>query len=116
MSASNGRNLLEKKNQSLLPNVRNYLVRQRLEVVNGRCRDRCGLHQYKQRLLSFSLGKPRRQISEEKGHKTGYSLVQIVQDVLGGLGRSWAVLGGLGQSWPVLTGFTLLTKVGPEPK
>ena len=36
-----------------------------------------------------------RQISEEKGHKTGYTLVQAVQDVLGSLGRYWAVLGGL---------------------
>ena len=57
-------------------------------------------------LLSFSLGKPMRQIGEGKGHKAGYTLVQAVQDVLGSLGRSWAVL----------TGFTLLTKVGPEPK
>ena len=93
-----GGNFVGKKNQNLPPNVRNYLVRQRLEVVNGRCRDRCGLHQYKQRLLSFSLGKPRRQISEEKGHKTGYTLVQIVQDVLGSLGRSWAVLANRGRS------------------
>ena len=42
-----------------------------------------------------SRGKPRRQIVREKGHKTGYTLVQAVQDVLRGIGRSWAVLAGL---------------------
>ena len=32
---------------------------------------------------------------KEKGHKTGYTLEQAVQDVLGGLGRSWPILAGL---------------------
>ena len=64
-------------------------------MVNGRCRDRCGLHQYKQGLLSFSLGKPRRQIGKEKGHETGYTLVQVDQDVFGSLGRSWPIFAGL---------------------
>ena len=40
----------------------------------------------------------------EKGHKTGYTFVQAVQDVLGSLGRSWPILAGLGRSWPFLAG------------
>ena len=69
-------------------------------MVNGRCLDRCGLHQKRQRLLSFSLGKPRRQIAMEKGHKTWYTCTCSPKC----LGQSWAVLGGLGRSWPILAG------------
>ena len=67
-------------------------------MINGQCWDLYGLHQYKQKLLSFSLSKPTRRIEWKRVTGQGAHLYAVVQEVLGCLGRPWPILASLGRS------------------
>ena len=86
---------IKKKDQSPLPNVRNNLVWKRLWVINGRCRDRYGLHQCKAELVSFCPGVSRQCGLKGKKSQDMVHTSHISTRRLGCLGRSWPILAGL---------------------
>ena len=104
-----GVNILEKKNQILLPNVRIFLVCKGPWWSTADAGIDMVCTNISRGSFRFPLGKPMGRIVRKRSHKTGTHLYRRSK-------MSWGVLGGLGRSLPVFAGITLLTTAGPEPK